>query len=579
MKKYLFSIFMHYSKSLLFLFLFMSTFVLSQSSSIEWTKCFGGSNTEIGGTNTPNYIQTTKDGGFIIISTTFSNDGDVSNFNGGMDGDIWVIKLTSQGNIQWQTCIGGLYGDQPHSITETSDSSFIVLGNTYSTNLSGFHGSDDVVLSKINKNGTVVFTNCIGGIGSDAFLNWFRYFQFNNIVELPGSGYLIAFDSYSSDGDVNNNYGLGDICLMLINESGQILNTKVYGGSSDDRAISILKSQDNSGFLILGTSKSNNGDFTGNLGGSDLIVFKVDQSLNLIWTKRMGSLENDDASSLIEDNNGNILIAGRLYESYSDVVIYKLDNSGNLIFTKVFGGSGDDTGNGNFLLGSFPHLFKNNNNEYFFTSYTNSTDGDISQNYGGYDNWVVKIDSNGTIIWEKTFGGIYDECNISNLIIQPNDEVLFGIDVRHSSGNLSHSNFHTYPSDPDGFGFDVGIIKLNTFGNTLFYDCFGGVNLELISNLTYNDVTNQLTFCGYTSINSNINTDNGDVIGYNGGYSDIWVVNFGSSLSTNFLFDGIKSKSLVNIFDLMGRETKPVPNQMMLYLYDDGSVEKKIIID
>ena len=317
----------------------------------------------------------------------------------------------------------------------------------------------------------------------------------------------------------------------------------------------------------MGTSASNNGDFTGNNGGNDIVVFKLDNSLNLLWSKSIGDSENDEASTLLQDNYGNIIIGGRLKEFNPDIIFYKLDNNGNLILTKTYGGSGDDTGYGSGYENEYPYLYKNNNNEYFFTSITSSNNGDILQNYGGYDIWIIKIDSIGTLLWEKTLGGIYDDYRISNLIIHPNNEISFGVEVRDSSGNLIHPNFNSL-----GYGSDIGIIKLDSTGNTSEYYCFGGSEYENINNLIYDDNLNEMTFCGSS------NSTDGNVVGNHGEY-DVWVVKLNSTLSYSNLEPDPISKSLTKVFDLMGREIKPIPNQIFLHQFNDGSIEKKIIVE
>ncbi|NBV07750.1 MAG: hypothetical protein EBS09_01415 [Flavobacteriia bacterium] len=552
----------------------ITSIVFTQAPNIEWQKCLGGSDNEPVAMNTPNYIQKSKDGGYILISDTRSGDGDVTNFLGGdvWGGDIWIVKLESTGDIQWQRCLGGGGRDYSYSVTETIDSNFIILGSTYSSDISGFHGQTDILLTKIDKNGTIIWNKCIGGMGSDS--NWNNIYCHvqspPKLIELSGIGYLIAFESLSSDGDIGINYGLMDICLMQIDVNGVILNTKIIGGSLSDIAFSMIKAQDNSGFLILGSSFSNNGDFIGNHGLGDIVIFKVDNFLNLLWSKCLGSSEVDFPGSLLEDEFGNLFISGRSKEYFSDVSVYKLDAAGNVIFSKTFGGSGDDSGIELGIQSCYPLLYKNDNNEFFITTLTNSIDGDVSQNHGGYDTWIVKIDANGTIIWEKTFGGIYNEVRISNLIIYPNNEISFGLIVTHSSGNLVHSNFHEFPFDQNAQGWDIGIIKTNSLGNPLYYYCFGGAETESISNLIWNEITDELTFCGYAQ-----STD-GDVIG-NHGMADIWVAKLNSALSTNEIMTFQKSKTLINVVDLMGRDASIHYNQVLLYQFDDGSVVKKYI--
>jgi hypothetical protein len=232
---------------ILVLFVSQIEYGFSQSANIEWQKCLGGSNIEpVVYSHTTNYIQKTLDGGSIILSNTASNDGEVTNNSGGVD--IWVIKLSSSGNLLWQTCVGGNGDDWPNSIIETSDSNFLVLGMTISTSINGYHGENDLLLSKINKNGDLVFMKCIGGSYNEEINYYNSDTHQSSFLELPNSEYLIWFSSISSNGDITINNGSMDICIMQVNQNGNIINTKVYGGSDYDNVISISKAHDNTGY-------------------------------------------------------------------------------------------------------------------------------------------------------------------------------------------------------------------------------------------------------------------------------------------------------------------------------------------
>lgn len=82
--------------------------------SIQWQRCLGGTNNDYA-----QCIQTTIDGGFIVAGSTSSNNGDVSGNNG--NGDVWIVKTSSSGNIEWQKCLGGSDGDSADSIIITPD--------------------------------------------------------------------------------------------------------------------------------------------------------------------------------------------------------------------------------------------------------------------------------------------------------------------------------------------------------------------------------------------------------------------------------------------------------------------------
>ena len=105
---------------------------LSSTGSVQWQKCYGGNLNEIA-----YFIQPTMDGGYVVAGSSESADGDLT-CNAGIT-DMWIIKISSTGILQWQKEIGGNYYDEPHCIKELADGTYIIAGNTCSKNISGYH--------------------------------------------------------------------------------------------------------------------------------------------------------------------------------------------------------------------------------------------------------------------------------------------------------------------------------------------------------------------------------------------------------------------------------------------------------
>ena len=129
-----------------------------------WQRCLGGSDFDIAYS-----IQQTTDGGYIFAGGTNSNNGDVSGYHGG-DGDIWVVKLDSAGNKLWQRCLGGSGIELwLSSVEQTSDGGYVVIGTTGSNdgNVSGNKGLWDVWVVKLNSTGSLVWQKCLGGTSVD----------------------------------------------------------------------------------------------------------------------------------------------------------------------------------------------------------------------------------------------------------------------------------------------------------------------------------------------------------------------------------------------------------------------------
>jgi hypothetical protein len=175
---------------------------LSSTGSLQWQKCFGGSNWDHAAS-----IQQTSDGGYIVAGSTGSSDGDVSGKHAGFD--FWVVKLSSTGSLQWQKCLGGSGSDLAASIQQTSDGGYIVAGITSSNNgdVSGNHGAEDFWVVKLSSTGSLQWQKCFGGS------NWDRAYS---IQQTSDGGYIVAGMTESNNGDVSGNHGESDIWVVKL---------------------------------------------------------------------------------------------------------------------------------------------------------------------------------------------------------------------------------------------------------------------------------------------------------------------------------------------------------------------------
>ncbi len=414
------------------------------SPALEFKKNFGGS-----GPDAAQSIVETPDGGYIAVGTTGSNDGDVSGSHGAndMNNDIWVIKLDERGNLKWQRCFGGTENDVANQIIKTTDGNYVIVGNTFSSDgdvvghHEGYYNMDAWII-KINNSGNILWQKCLGGSNDDGA---------NSIYQTSDGGFIVAGYSYSDDGDLTENKGGYDYWIIKLNASGDIQWQKVYGGSNDDIAASIIQTSDG-GYLIAGESYSTDGDVEGNHGSYtyDYWILKIDNSGNIQWSKNFGGSEDDIPHSIIQTSDGNYLIAGETTSYNGDIDynhgwidfwIIKLNQSGNIIWKKTFGGSSDDIAYS---------IIENSEGNYVIAGYTDSYDGDIT-NTNGADFWIVKIDPNGKLLSEKCFGGYYEER--AYCIKQTSDEgyIIAGYT------NSDDENIHTHGWE------DFWIVKISTF--------------------------------------------------------------------------------------------------------------------
>ncbi len=401
--------------------LFISLFITAMSVSgqappIQWQKCLGGSSHESPGWGTS---QLTPDGGYIVVGLTPSNNGDVSGNHG--DEDIWVVKLTSTGAIQWQRCLGGSSLEWANSIQLTPDGGYIVAGVTesYDGDVSGNHGSGDIWVVKLTSTGAIQWQKCLGGSGGDGF-----YYASTYPIHIqlrPDGGYIVAGATYSNDGDVSgwhvgynyNGYPTTDIWVVKLSSTGTIEWQKCLGGSGYDGCyfydevddiydavffnLSIHPTPDG-GYIVSGLTASNNGDVSGWhpdywINGQpihDSWVVKLSSTGTIQWQKCLGGSSTEDLYIKLTPDGGYI-ISGQTWSNDGDVSgnhgendfwVVKLTSTGAIQWQKCLGGSGYE-----FFYG----FQLTPDGGYIVEGYTYSNDGDVSGNHGGYDIWVVKL--------------------------------------------------------------------------------------------------------------------------------------------------------------------------------------------
>jgi len=381
-------------KIITILILAFSIKALAQEPTIQWQKCLGGSGEDHG-----NSIQQTSDGGYIVAGQTASNDGNVSGIHGFVD--FWVVKLDSVGSVQWQKCLGGSSYDAAYYIRQTFEGGYILTGTSISNDgdLGGNHGGYESWVVKLDTFGNIQWQKCLGGINSD---------EANSIEQTSNGGYILAGTTDSNNGDVSGNHGSGDYWVVRLDSIGNIEWQKCLGGTSDDGANSIQQTAD-AGFIVAGSSLSNNGDVSGNHGFYDYWVVKLDSLGNIEWQKCLGGTGNDRAKSIVQTSDRGYIVVGDSRSNNGDVSgnhattlatydywIVKLDTIGVIKWQKCLGGSGDDDGYS---------IQQTSDRGYIVAGETSSNDGNVSGIHSLIDSWVVKLDSVGNIQWQKCLGG------------------------------------------------------------------------------------------------------------------------------------------------------------------------------
>ncbi len=369
----------------------------AQVPSIEWQKSFGGSSYDLAWS----VIQTT-DGGYVVAGYSFSNNGDVTGHHG--NNDYWIVKLSNTGAIQWQKSLGGSNTEEAWSIIQTTDGGYAIAGGSASSdgNVTGHLNARDYWVVKLNSTGTIQWQKILGGSGNDIAAS---------IIQTIDGGYAIAGRSVSNDVDVSGNHGVDDFWVVKLNSIGTIEWQKSLGGSSFDLAYSIIQTID-SGYVVAGSSQSNDGDVSGNHGSDDYWIVKLSNAGIIEWQKSFGGSGTDMAYSIVQTTDGGYAVAGLTGSNDGNVTgnhvvgeywVIKLTITGTIEWQKCLGGNGSDYASS---------IIQTSDGGYAIAGRSESDDGDVTGNHGSGDYWIVKLNNTGNLEWQKSLGdSSYDQAN------------------------------------------------------------------------------------------------------------------------------------------------------------------------
>ncbi len=374
--------------------LLATTITFTQQFRVIFDHTFGGE-----GNDSIRCIQPTRDGGWIATGITTSRSGNLTGNYGGED--IWVIKLNSQGKIEWQRNYGGRRHDRGYWIEQTSDGGYILAAATSSNeyDISGNHGTWDIWIAKLDPSGEIQWSRCYGGSQGDSP---------RKITEDNAGGYIFTGYTFSNNHDVSNHKGGKDFWVVRLDRQGTILWERTLGGSRYDQPYDIVQLRDQS-YAVVGYTFSNNGDVSDHYGNGDYWVAKLDRQGNIQWEQNYGGRGWDEPRSMVATMDGGFVIAGGSSSPDGDVSkpkgnqdfwIVKIDRNGTLLWERSYGGSRFDKAYS---------ITETRDGGFVVVGITESNDGDVRTHHGGRDIWVLRLSRTGTLLRQHTIGTTADE--------------------------------------------------------------------------------------------------------------------------------------------------------------------------
>jgi gliding motility-associated-like protein len=388
--------------SILFLF---SICLIGQGADPEWREdfAFGGTSDEF----LMDMIETEEEFDLVMFGHTESGIGEEVLSNGNGYEDFWVIRQDLETNLLWRRRFGGDSSDFAAEIIEL-ESGFLLVGSSasgLSGNKSGNNqGGFDYWVVRIDESGNKVWDQTIGGFGND---------YATSVIVLPSGSYLIGGYSDSGPGadKTTPNYGGFDYWMVELNTSGAITSQYGLGGTEDDYLMDLKYASQ----LIIGGHSNSGISGTKTIdtyGGFDHWVIDYDWSTKTEITQSVQGGTGDDYLSTLQPDlySPGVHVAGTSNSARSgnkssnnfgqnDFWIYKLDSARTTIDWELnYGGSLNDevrdlivSPDGAVIAGGFSN---------------SSAGGNLNvANKGDNDYLIIKIDTLGSIFWQKSYGG------------------------------------------------------------------------------------------------------------------------------------------------------------------------------
>lgn len=358
--------------------------------------------------------------------------------------------------------------------------------------------------------GTIELVKTYGGSGIDEAIS---------VVEAADGNYVVFGTTRSTDGDLTGRSGSdSDFWLLKTSKTGEIIWSRTYGGSDDENAARITKTNDG-GYLLSGYTSSDDGDVSGNEGFQDYWILKVDASGNKQWDKNFGFAGSDQAYKAFQTSDGGYFITGFFdvsasggagndlqSESGNDLqkgVLHgvgeywgiKLDANGTKQWRRYFGGTNNDrsydaleTADGDFLM----------------TGTSESVDFDKIDPKGSYDYWAVRLTSSGDLVWTKSFGGAEIDNSYASIKANDGNYIMVG-DSRSSDQDVTA---------PRG-NADAWLVKFDDNGNKIWQKSFGGSQFDTAHSIVQRNNGDYI-------LSGHSRSNDGDLQA-NNGFNDAWI--------------------------------------------------------
>lgn len=369
-----------------------------------WNRTYGGT-----GDDMAYAVVETSDGGFALAGYT--------NSSGAGGKDFWLVKTDENGTMEWNQTYGGTGNDEAHALVETSEGGYALAGYTESVGA----GADDFWLVKTDELGNMVWNQTYGGTGDE---------QAYSVVETSDRGYALA-------GSIHNSSGPDGMWLVKTDEFGNLEWNQTYSElyihftSHISAGESPLVTTSDGGYALTASIAPDGFDF--------FYLIKTDENGTIEWNQPYGS---GCPNSLSKTSDGGYMLAGQTFcAAYFNMLVIKVDENGVEEWNRTFGVPSNnphdpsfdeanavvETPDGGYLIAG-----QKTNHEWI-----------------NLDLWVIKVDADGNMQWNQTYGGEKEGTESATAIVETSDGgyAIAGRTTTYGAGN-----------------YDFWLIKIDGYG-------------------------------------------------------------------------------------------------------------------
>ena len=349
-----------------------------------------------------------------------------------------IISFNSGPDELWNLTFGTERFDAFFGVEETQDGGYIAFGTTDGIN---YYNGGDFFLVKTNSDGEVEWENSYGGSKTD----------FGSAIKKTKDGGYIMLGSTSSFGS-----GQWDIWILKVNENGiEEWNTTFGGANFEQSGQSIVETDDNC-YIVTGLTYSFSGDFS-----HDALLLKLDENGNELWNITYGTNNNEHFWDVEICSDGSYILTGFSKNStINNAWVVKTDSNGIIIWEKLFGPANQGI-----------DIVESDYGDYVFVSEAENSC------FGGYLNsWLIKIDNNGELIWDKLFISPIGKNNfaVHHHILKHNEEGFI----------LTGTTNGVKPVYSVG---DLWLTRVDEYGNVIWSKIIGGSEYDSTYRFDYKD--------------------------------------------------------------------------------------------